>query len=44
MLTNDERQVKLGNKVLEYKKSLIKNQMVFTDIHIEQIFGVFMNI
>jgi deoxyribodipyrimidine photo-lyase len=39
MLTNEERQVKLGNKVLEYKKNLIKNQIQNTDIQIEFIEG-----
>ena len=27
MLSNEERQVKLGDKVLEYKKNIIKNQI-----------------
>ena len=39
MLTNEERQVKLGNKVLEYKKNLIKNQIQNTDLQIEFIEG-----
>ena len=39
MLTNEERQVKLGNKVLEYKKNLIKNQIQNTDVQIEFIEG-----
>ena len=39
MLTNEERQVKLGNKVLEYKRNLIKNQIQNTDIQIEFIEG-----
>jgi deoxyribodipyrimidine photo-lyase len=39
MLTNDERQVKLGNKVLEYKKNLIKNQIQNADLQIEFIKG-----
>jgi deoxyribodipyrimidine photo-lyase len=39
MLTNEERQVKLGNKVLEYKKNLIKNQIQNTDLKIECIEG-----
>ena len=37
MLTNEERQVKLGNKVLEYKKNLIKNQIQNSDLQIEFI-------
>jgi len=39
MLTNEERQVKLGNKVLEYKKNLIKNQVQNSDLKIEFIEG-----
>ena len=39
MLTNEERQVKLGNKVLEYKKNLIKNQIQNSDLQIEFIEG-----
>ena len=39
MLTNEERQVKLGNKVLEYKKNLIKNQIQNADLKIECIEG-----
>jgi hypothetical protein len=39
MLTNEERQVKLGNKVLEYKKNLIKNQIQNADLQIEFIEG-----
>jgi deoxyribodipyrimidine photo-lyase len=39
MLTNDERQIKLGNKVLEYKKNLIKNQIQNADLQIEFIEG-----
>ena len=39
MLTNEERQVKLGNKVLEYKKILIKNQIQNSDLQIEFIEG-----
>ena len=39
MLANEERQVKLGNKVLEYKKNLIKNQIQNADLHIEFIEG-----
>ena len=39
MLTNEERQVKLGNKVLEYKKNLIKNQIQNVDLKIECIEG-----
>jgi deoxyribodipyrimidine photo-lyase len=39
MLTNDERQVKLGNKVLEYKKNLIKNQIQNAALQIEFIEG-----
>ena len=39
MLTNEERQVELGNKVLEYKKILIKNQIQNSDLQIEFIEG-----
>ena len=39
MLTNEERQVKLGNKVLEYKKNLVKNQIQNSDLQIEFIEG-----
>ena len=39
MLSNEERQVELGNKVLEYKKNLIKNQIQNSDIQIEFIEG-----
>ena len=39
MLTNEERQVKLGNKELEYKKNLIKNQIQNADLQIEFIEG-----
>jgi deoxyribodipyrimidine photo-lyase len=39
MLTNEERQVKLGNKVLEYKKNLIKNKIQNLDLQIEFIEG-----
>ena len=39
LLTNEERQVKLGDKVLEYKKRLIKNQLKNTDLKIEFIEG-----
>ena len=39
MLSNDERQVELGDKVLEYKKRLIKNQLKNADLKIEFIEG-----
>jgi len=39
MLSNDERQVELGNKVLEYKKDLIKNKIKNSDFKIEFIEG-----
>ena len=39
LLANDERQVKLGNKVLEYKKNLIKNQIQNSGLKIEFIEG-----
>ena len=39
MLTNEERQIKLGNKVLEYKKNLIKNQIQNANLQIEFIEG-----
>ena len=39
LLSNEERQVKLGNKVLEYKKNLIKNQIQNVDLKIECIEG-----
>ena len=39
LLSNEERQVKLGNKVLEYKKNLIKNQIQNADLKIECIEG-----
>jgi len=39
LLSNEERQVKLGNKVLEYKKNLIKNQIQNSDLKIEFIEG-----
>ncbi|MDC0511477.1 DNA photolyase [Pelagibacteraceae bacterium] len=39
LLVNDERQVKLGNKVLEYKKNLIKNQIQNSGLKIEFIEG-----
>ena len=39
LLTNDERQVELGDKVLEYKKRLIKNQLKNADLKIEFIEG-----
>ena len=39
MLTNEERQVELGGKVLEYKKKLIKNQLKNSDLEIEFIEG-----
>ena len=38
-LSNEERQVKLGNKVLEYKKNLIKNQIQNSNLKIEFIEG-----
>jgi len=37
LLTNEERQVELGDRVLEYKKRLIKNQLKNTDLKIEFI-------
>ena len=37
LLSNEERQVKLGNKVLEYKKNLIKNQIQNLSLKIEYI-------
>ena len=37
LLSNEERQVKLGNKVLVYKKNLIKNQVKNSDLKIEFI-------
>jgi hypothetical protein len=39
LLANDERQVKLGSKVLGYKKNLIKNQIQNFDLKIEFIEG-----
>jgi len=39
LLANDERQVKLGNKVLDYKKNLIKNQIQNSGLKIEFIEG-----
>ena len=39
LLSNDERLVKLGSKVLEYKKNLIKNQIQNTVLKIEFIEG-----
>ena len=39
LLSNEERQVKLGNKVLEYKKDLIKNQIQNSGLKIEFIEG-----
>ena len=39
LLSNEERQVELGNKVLVYKKNLIKNQAQNSDLKIEFIEG-----
>ena len=39
LLSNDERQVKLGKKVLEYKKNIIKNQIQNSSLKIEFIEG-----
>ncbi len=39
LLSNEERQVNLGNKVLEYKKNLINNQVQNSDLQIEFIDG-----
>jgi len=39
LLSNEERQVKLGNKVLEYKKKIIKNQIQNSGLKIEYIEG-----
>ncbi|MDC0903474.1 FAD-binding domain-containing protein [Pelagibacteraceae bacterium] len=39
LLSNQERQVKLGNKVLGYKKNLIKNQIQNSGLKIEFIDG-----
>jgi hypothetical protein len=39
LLSNEDRQIKLGNKVLEYKKNLIKNQIQNTGSKIEFIDG-----
>ena len=37
LLSNSERCIKLGNKVLEYKKNLIKNQIKSSDLEIDLI-------
>ena len=37
LLSNEERQVELGEQVLEYKKNLIKNQIINSDLKIEFI-------
>jgi hypothetical protein len=39
LLSNEERQIKLGNKVLEYKKDIIKNQIQNSGLNIECIEG-----
>ena len=39
LLSNEERHVELGDKVLEYKKNLIKNQIRNSDLKIEFIEG-----
>ena len=39
LLTNEERQVELGDKVLMYKKNLIKNQVQNSELKIELIEG-----
>ena len=39
LLTNEERQVELGDKVLMYKKNLIKNQVQNLDLKIDFIEG-----
>ena len=39
LLANDERQVKVGSKVLDYKKNLIKNQIQNSGLKIEFIEG-----
>ena len=39
MLSNKERQVELGDKVLMFKKNLIKNQVQNSDLIIELIEG-----
>jgi deoxyribodipyrimidine photo-lyase len=39
LLTNEERQVELGDKVLMYKKNLIKNQVQNSNLKIEFIEG-----
>ena len=39
LLANEERQVKLGSKVLDYKKNLIKNQIQNSGLKIEFIEG-----
>ncbi|MDC1151520.1 FAD-binding domain-containing protein [Pelagibacteraceae bacterium] len=39
LLVNDERRIKLGSKVLEYKKNLIINQIQNLDLKIEFIEG-----
>ena len=37
LLTNEDRQVELGDKVLMYKKNLIKNQVQNSNLKIEFI-------
>ena len=39
LLANEERQIKLGSKVLDYKKNLIKNQIQNSGLKIEFIEG-----
>ena len=39
LLSNEERQIKLGNKVLKYKKNLIRNQIQNSGLKIEFIEG-----
>ena len=39
LLANEERQIKLGSKVLDYKKNLIKNQIQNSSLKIEFIEG-----